>query len=119
VASSVSPMKNRSLREHDEVRDYLAEMGIDYERWESPADLPEDASPDQVLSAYSEQVENSSSRVATSRQIVIDVNAALPGWDAMPGKFNIEHTHDEDEVRYIIAARAGSTFIRSRGRWWP
>jgi cupin superfamily acireductone dioxygenase involved in methionine salvage len=51
------PDENRSLREHDEVRDYLAEIGIDYERWESPGDLPSDASANQVLTAYSEQVQ--------------------------------------------------------------
>ncbi len=34
------PDENRSLREHGEVRDYLAGIGIDYEHWESPADLP-------------------------------------------------------------------------------
>ncbi len=45
------PDENRSLREHDEVRDYLAGIGIDYEHWESPADLTSDASGDQVLSA--------------------------------------------------------------------
>jgi cupin superfamily acireductone dioxygenase involved in methionine salvage len=44
------PDEKCSLRELDEVRDYLAGIGIDYERWDSPAHLPEDASPDQVLS---------------------------------------------------------------------
>jgi len=37
------PDENRSLREHGEVRDYLAGIGIDYERWESPAELPAEA----------------------------------------------------------------------------
>src|SRR6266436_3426090 len=86
------PDENRSLREHDEVRNYLAGIGIDYERWESPADLPLDASADQVLGGY-----------VTAD--VIDVNADTPGLDAMLAKFNIEHRHDEDEVRYIVAGR--------------
>src|SRR5207249_9188533 len=33
------------------------------------------------------------------------VNRDTPGLDAMLAKFNIEHTHDEDEVRYIISGR--------------
>jgi 1,2-dihydroxy-3-keto-5-methylthiopentene dioxygenase len=99
------PDENRSLREHSEVRDYLAGIGIDYERWEFPADLPEDASADQVLNAYSEQIEKLKREGGFVTADVIDVNADTPGLGAMLAKFNIEHTHDEDEVRYIVAGR--------------
>ncbi len=99
------PDENRSLREHEEVRDYLARIGIEYERWESAAELPDDASADQVLSAYSEQVEELKRRGGYVTADVIDVHADTPGLEAMLAKFNIEHTHDEDEVRYIIAGR--------------
>jgi len=99
------PEEQRSLREHEEVRDYLAGIGIEYERWEKPADLPEDASAHQVLSAYAPQIEEWKRRGGYVTADVIDVNADTPGLDAMLAKFNIEHTHDEDEVRYIIAGR--------------
>ena len=99
------PDENRLLREHGEVRGYLAGIGIDYERWESPADLPSDASAEQVLSAYSEQVEKLKREGGYVTADVIDVNADTPGLDAMLAKFNIEHAHDEDEVRYIVAGR--------------
>ena len=36
---------------------------------------------------------------------MIDVNHDTPGLDAMLAKFNIEHRHDEDEVRYIVNGR--------------
>ena len=36
---------------------------------------------------------------------IIDVNPDTPGLNAMLAKFNIEHYHDEDEVRYIIDGR--------------
>ena len=36
---------------------------------------------------------------------VIDVNAHTPGLDAMLARFNREHWHDEDEVRFIIHGR--------------
>src|SRR5207245_11586657 len=97
------PDENRSLREHGEVRDYLAGIGIDYERWESPAELPADASADQVLSAYGEQIEKLKRQGGYVTADVIDVNADTPGLDAMLSKFNIEHTHAAEEVRTIIA----------------
>lgn len=99
------PEEQRSLREQDEVRDYLARIGIEYERWDTPADLPENASAEQVLSAYAPQIEELKRRGGYVTADVIDVNGDTPGLDAMLAKFNIEHTHDEDEVRYIIAGR--------------
>jgi len=97
--------EERSLREQNEVRDYLARIGIEYECWETPANLPENASAEQVLNAYAPQIEELKRRGGYVTADVIDVNADTPGLDAMLAKFSIEHTHDEDEVRYIIAGR--------------
>jgi methylthioribulose-1-phosphate dehydratase len=38
------PGENRSLRQHDEIRDFLAGIGIDYERWEPVAGVTPEAS---------------------------------------------------------------------------
>jgi len=99
------PDEERSLREQNEVRDYLAGIGIEYERCETPANLPENASAEQVLNAYAPQIEELKRRGGYVTADVIDVNADTPGLEAMLAKFSIEHTHDEDEVRYIIAGR--------------
>ena len=99
------PDEKRSLTEHQEVQNYLAGIGIDYERWESPADLPLEASAEEVLTAYRRQIEELKQRGGYVRADVIDVHPDTPGLDAMLAKFNIEHTHDEDEVRYIVAGR--------------
>ncbi|HXY26400.1 MAG TPA: cupin domain-containing protein [Candidatus Acidoferrum sp.] len=99
------PDEKRSLREREEVRDYLAAIGIEYERWQSPAELPEDATAEQVLNAYNTQIEELKQRGGYVTADVIDVNTDTPGLETMLAKFNIEHTHDEDEVRYIIAGR--------------
>jgi len=99
------PDEQRSLSEHNEVRDYLAGLGIEYERWQGPADVPPDAPAEQILSAYDMQIEELKRRGGYVTADVIDVNPETPGLDAMLSKFNIEHRHDEDEVRYIIAGR--------------
>ena len=99
------PDENRSLREYEEVRKYLGGIGIEYERWETQVDLTEDAPAEQVLSAYDKQIEELKRRGGYVTADVIDVNPATPGLDAMLAKFNIEHLHDEDEVRYIVAGR--------------
>jgi 1,2-dihydroxy-3-keto-5-methylthiopentene dioxygenase len=96
------PDENRSLKEHDEIRGFLADIGIGYERWEPVTYVPPNASAEQILSAYTKQINQLKSRGSYVTADVIDVNRDTPGLDAMLAKFNIEHRHDEDEVRYII-----------------
>jgi 1,2-dihydroxy-3-keto-5-methylthiopentene dioxygenase len=99
------PDENLLLQEYDKIRDFLAGIGIDYERWEPVAGVPPDASAEQILSAYAKQINELKSRGGYVTADVIDVNGDTPGLDAMLAKFNIEHRHDEDEVRYIISGR--------------
>jgi 1,2-dihydroxy-3-keto-5-methylthiopentene dioxygenase len=99
------PDDQRSLHEHNEIRDYLAGIGIDYERWPLADSVTPDASAEQILSAYAPQVDQLKRRGGYVTADVIDVSADTPGLDAMLAKFNIEHGHDEDEVRYIVAGR--------------
>jgi 1,2-dihydroxy-3-keto-5-methylthiopentene dioxygenase len=99
------PDEHRTLHEDGEIRDYLAGIGIEYERWEVAEDLPEDASAERILSAYGAQIEQLKKKGGYVTADVIDVNADTPGLDAMLARFNIEHRHDEDEVRFIIAGR--------------
>ena len=98
------PEEHRSVTDPSEVRNYLAGMGIEYERWE-PAVAPPHASPEQILDAYAEQIAQLKARGGYVTADVIDVKPDTPGLEAMLAKFNIEHWHDEDEVRYIIAGR--------------
>jgi 1,2-dihydroxy-3-keto-5-methylthiopentene dioxygenase len=99
------PDENRSLLEQCDVRDYLAGVGIDYERWEPVAGVGADASPEDILRAYDGQISELKRRGGYVTADVIDVKPDTPGLDTMLAKFNIEHRHDEDEVRYIIAGR--------------
>ena len=99
------PDEHRTITEHDEVRGYLAEVGIEYERWQSPVNVPSDATSEQILAAYEVQIEELKRRGGYVTADVIDVNPGTPGLDAMLSRFNIEHRHEEDEVRYVIAGR--------------
>lgn len=99
------PDENRALQDYDKVRDFLAGINIVYEHWEPVADLQHDASYDEILSAYSKQINELKRRGGYVSADVITVNKDTPGLDAMLAKFNIEHRHDEDEVRYIISGR--------------
>ncbi len=99
------PDEQRSLQEHNEIRDYLAGIGIEYERWGLAKGVPAAASAEQILSAYAPQIDELKRRGGYVTADVIDVRPDTTGLDAMLARFNIEHRHDEDEVRYIVAGR--------------
>ena len=99
------PDESRTLQAQSDVRDYLAGIGIEYERWETVAGIGADASSDEILGAYEKQIADLKLRGGYVTADVIDVKPDTPGLDTMLAKFNIEHRHDEDEVRYIIAGR--------------
>ena len=99
------PQENRTLTDPGEITRYLARIGIDYERWEPNTQVAPQAFAEEILSAYAPQIEQLKARGGYVSADVIDVHPQTPGLDAMLAKFNIEHWHDEDEVRYIIAGR--------------
>src|SRR5262249_55101232 len=101
------------LRDPDETTGYLRSIGIEYEQWAPSHALSSGASADEVLEAYSEEIERLKERNGYVTADVIDVHPETPGLDAMLAKFAREHWHDEDEVRFIIEGR-GLFNIRPR-----
>ena len=99
------PDQKRTLTKFDDVRDFLAGAEIEYERWQTRDSLPSDAAAEQILDAYSGDIRRLREKGGYTTADVIDIQSTTPGLDAMLAKFNIEHWHDEDEVRYILAGR--------------
>jgi 1,2-dihydroxy-3-keto-5-methylthiopentene dioxygenase len=95
--------ENKTLTNAEEMASGLAHYGIDYERWTPSHPVAPDAPPDEILKAYSHEVEELKTRGGYVTADVIDVGPATPGLDEMLAKFSREHWHDEDEVRFIIA----------------
>lgn len=99
------PAGNVTLTDTDAITSYLASRGIDYERWTLDTALPADSTPEAVLATYSREVESLKRRGGYVTADVIDVTPDTPNLDAMLARFKTEHTHDEDEVRFIINGR--------------
>lgn len=105
MASLTIPDKQQTITDHDEMKAYLAEIGIGYEVWNSGHDVAGTASNAEILDAYAAEIEELKASGGYVTADVIDVNADTPGLDAMLNRFNKEHWHDEDEVRFIIEGR--------------
>lgn len=99
------PEENRTLTDPGAIAQYLRVIGIDYERWEPARAVAPDAPPDEILVAYAPEIEKLKAQGGYATADVIDVKPQTPGLEAMLARFNREHWHDEDEVRFIIHGR--------------
>lgn len=96
------PAENRHLSEPAEISAFLAPYGIWHERWPVAGRIEAGAPADAVLAAYEPEIRRLQQRGGYITADVIDVTADIPGLQAMLDKFNKEHTHAEDEVRFIV-----------------
>lgn len=96
------PKKNIRFTETAEIAEYLHGIGIDYERWDNIDEIGPDATDDEILAFYSKEIDELKAKGGYVTADLINVTPETPGLDAMLDKFNKEHWHDEDEVRFIV-----------------
>ncbi len=99
------PEERRTISDARGISAFLAQFGIEYERWTPTPAVPADAPAERLLAAYKSKIDELKARGGYVTADVIDVSPATPGLDAMLAKFNSEHWHDEDEVRLIVEGR--------------
>src|SRR3989338_1518681 len=103
------PDENRTIPNYAEIQAYLHTHGIQYERWELPVLVAEDADEKTVLSAYGEFLTPYMEKHGYQTADVVCVQAVTPQVGEIRKKFLSEHTHSEDEVRF---------FVEGQGLFW-
>lgn len=99
------PEQQRKIEDAAEVQTYLASIGIDFERVEPDRPLDADAPAEAVLEAYETTINELKQRGGYVTADVLNIFPTTPGLDAMLNRFNSEHWHAEDEVRFVIEGR--------------
>jgi 1,2-dihydroxy-3-keto-5-methylthiopentene dioxygenase len=99
------PRQSRKVEGETAVAAFLKPYGIQYERWPLEERCNPDASSEEILAAYSPEIEKLKAEGGYVTADVINVTPDTPGLDAMIAKFNKEHIHTEDEVRFIVKGR--------------
>jgi 1,2-dihydroxy-3-keto-5-methylthiopentene dioxygenase len=99
------PESETTISEFADARAYLAGIGIGYERWDTSHDLSDAVPADVILNAYAKEIEELKASGGYQTADVIDVKPETPNLQTMLDRFNREHWHDEDEVRFIIEGR--------------
>ncbi len=105
MASVFIKDQNRHLDDPAEISAFLKPFGIQYERWDVGERVDADASQEEILAAYAPEIERLKAAGGYVTADVINVHPDIPNLDVMLAKFSKEHTHSEDEVRFIVKGR--------------
>lgn len=99
------PTQKRRIEGEAAVAEFLKAYGIQYERWPLEDRCNPDASNEDILAAYTPEIDRLKATGGFVTADVINVTPETPGLEAMIAKFNKEHIHTEDEVRFIVKGR--------------
>ena len=99
------PLPSLSSNDPVLIGDELGQRGIGYERWPAPAELADDASPEEILAAYADAIRRVQATGPYPTVDAIRLTPEHPDRDALRRKFLAEHTHAEDEVRFFVEGR--------------
>ncbi len=102
MASVYVPDTEQKIDDPQEIADFLKPFGIDYERWDVQGRVGPDASNEEILEAYAPEIERLKDAGGFVTADVINVTPETPGLDEMLAKFDKEHFHTEDEVRFTV-----------------
>ena len=94
--------ENREITDPQEIREFLKPFSISYEKWDVEGRVGPEATNEEILDAYAPEIERLKEQGGFVTADVINVTPETPGLDDMLAKFNKEHTHSEDEVRFTI-----------------
>lgn len=104
-----------TLTDARQIRERLAGIGIEFERWEAEQELDAEATQDEVIEAYRSSIDRLMKRYGFRAVDVISLTADHPQKEAMRDKFLHEHTHDDFEVRFFVDGE-GLFYIRKNGK---
>jgi 1,2-dihydroxy-3-keto-5-methylthiopentene dioxygenase len=81
----------------------LEALGAGFARWEAAHPVADDATQDEILVAYADEINRLKSERGYSNADVVSIRPGNPNWPTLRAKFQAEHIHDEDEVRFFVA----------------
>ena len=96
------PDTDQSITDPNEIADFLIPFGIQYENWDVAGRLAENATDEEILKEYEPEIERLKIAGGFVTADVINVSPSTPGLDEMLAKFDKEHFHTEDEVRFTV-----------------
>lgn len=93
------------LNHVEDISSTLAQVGVRFEHWPTQPGLSAESSPDDVLTAYADDIARLKKEGGYLAVDVISLDDKHPDKAALRAKFIEEHSHSEDEVRFFVSGR--------------
>ena len=87
------------------ISEFLKPFKIWFEQWQVAGRLQSSATDQDILTEYASEIGQIKKKGGFVTADVINVHADTPNLDTMLQKFNKEHTHSEDEVRFTVSGK--------------
>lgn len=89
-------------QDRKEIARHLNAEGIRFEQWEAGVPIRDDSTPEEILAAYSNEIERLKAEGGYQTADVINMYPSHPDKTVLRNKFLDEHRHSEDEVRFFV-----------------
>jgi 1,2-dihydroxy-3-keto-5-methylthiopentene dioxygenase len=101
--------------EFADIRDQLAAIGVEFERWDASKPLKPEDGAEEVIAAYRDAIDVLNKKYGFVSIDVVAMHPDNPQAEAARGKFLAEHTHDDFETRFFVDG-SGMFYIRAGGK---
>jgi 1,2-dihydroxy-3-keto-5-methylthiopentene dioxygenase len=95
----------KTLHSFESMRDALATIGVELERWTATKQLDPQATQDEVIEAYRASIDKLMKKYNFKSVDVISIQPDNPKKAEMRDKFLHEHVHEDFEVRFFVEGR--------------
>jgi 1,2-dihydroxy-3-keto-5-methylthiopentene dioxygenase len=94
--------ENREITDIAEVRSFLKSFGVWYEKWDVEGRDGLEATNEEILNAYAPEIQRLKERGRFVTADVVHITPQTPDLSALLAKFDKEHTHSDDEIRFAV-----------------
>lgn len=102
IHSENQPDRYELIQNYADIVSNLAQIGVQFERWEATQDIPEGAGQDAILDAYADSTKRLIDLYGFKSVDVIKLSPDHPDREGLRKKFLSEHIHSEFEVRFFV-----------------
>ncbi len=85
-----------------EIKAFFHARNLVFEQWTCDVTFDENASQEEILSAYAKDLDPFMERGGYKTADVINIYPGIENYDAIRAKFLSEHIHTEDEIRFFV-----------------
>jgi 1,2-dihydroxy-3-keto-5-methylthiopentene dioxygenase len=103
---------DRVLSDPEEIASFVGDHGLEYEVWDiskwrqtDREALEGETDEEQILEVFADEIEELGARGGYASADVVALSGETPNLDDLLAKFDREHHHTEDEVRFVVDGR--------------